>query len=200
MNAIKTLSATTLTGALLFTGIGVANSNEAHAAENYSNVNSNNAIDIAKAIDGDHSDYQNYWTPKDKGDYYEIVKANKSNVGSGVIRVYKDGVVKTSWGANNPYETVGQYQLNQSSNNVQTNQTDNRNQSNETNNIITGDDDSQSTQTTNNSYSTNKQVQSSTTVLPETGEQSNSGLVTVIASVLLAAGSLLIVRKTSKSK
>ncbi len=41
----------------------------------------------------------------------------------GVIRVYKDGVVKAYWDANNPYETVGQYQLNQSSNNVQTNQT-----------------------------------------------------------------------------
>ena len=45
-----------------------------------------------------------------------------------LFRVYKDGVVKTSWGVNNPYEIVGQYQLNQSSNNVQTNQTDNRNQ------------------------------------------------------------------------
>lgn len=43
-------------------------------------------------------------------------------------------------------------------------------------------------------------AQSATNALPETGEQSNSGLVTVIASVLLAAGSLLIVRKTSKSK
>lgn len=36
--------------------------------------------------------------------------------------------------------------------------------------------------------------------LPETGEKSNSDLVTVVASVLLATGSLLIFRKTFKSK
>nr|WP_228452090.1 LPXTG cell wall anchor domain-containing protein [Staphylococcus hominis] len=36
--------------------------------------------------------------------------------------------------------------------------------------------------------------------MPETGEQSNSGLVTIVASVLLAAGSLLAFRRTSNSK
>ena len=36
--------------------------------------------------------------------------------------------------------------------------------------------------------------------LPETGEESNSGLVTIVASVLLATGSLLAFRRTSNSK
>ena len=37
----------------------------------------------------------------------------------------------------------------------------------------------------------NSQLRVENNVLPEKGEQSNSGLITVIASVLLAVGSLL---------
>ena len=45
----------------------------------------------------------------------------------------------------------------------------------------------------------NSQLRVENNVLPEKGEQSNSGLITVIASVLLAVGSLLTFKKTSKS-
>ena len=53
---------------------------------------------------------------------------------------------------------------------------------------------------TDNSISQENNTQSTQSneaqALPETGEQSNSGLVTIVASVLLAAGSLLAFRRT----
>ncbi|MCJ1656128.1 LPXTG cell wall anchor domain-containing protein [Staphylococcus sp. NRL 16/872] len=45
-----------------------------------------------------------------------------------------------------------------------------------------------------------QQVKNTTKALPETGELSNSGLVTIIASVLLAAGSLLTFKRFSNNK
>lgn len=212
LKTTKILGATTLAGALLFTGVGATHSYEAHAAGNYTNVNSNNAIDIAKTIAGDNSQYDNYWTPKDKGDYYEIVQSHKSNVGgSGIIRVYKNGVVKTSWGIDNPYKTKGQYQLDKSSNNTQNSQNTNNNtasqnnekqeQSNTNDTTAQNNNQGQSSQATSNAKSENKtQSQNQSKALPETGEEtSNTTLVTMIASVILAAGSLLAFRRTSKS-
>ncbi|MCI2775030.1 LPXTG cell wall anchor domain-containing protein [Staphylococcus petrasii] len=55
-------------------------------------------------------------------------------------------------------------------------------------------------QTTNLSNNKNVQEQSQTKALPETGEQSNSGLVTILASVLLATGSLLTFKRFSNNK
>lgn len=69
-------------------------------------------------------------------------------------------------------------------------------------NIVNNEHQNQ-TADSNISAQNSQQQYSSTTEknnsLPETGEQSNSGLVTVITSVLLAVGSLLIFKKTSKS-
>ncbi|MCG1718858.1 LPXTG cell wall anchor domain-containing protein, partial [Staphylococcus epidermidis] len=46
----------------------------------------------------------------------------------------------------------------------------------------------------------NAKAENNTQALPETGEESsNTTLVTMIASVILAAGSLLAFRRTSKS-
>lgn len=55
-------------------------------------------------------------------------------------------------------------------------------------------------QTTDLSNNNNVQEQNHTKALPETGEQSKSGLVTIIASVLLAAGSLLTFKRFSSNK
>lgn len=60
------------------------------------------------------------------------------------------------------------------------------------NNVSTPENNTQSTQS--------NEAQSTAQALPETGGQSNSGLVTIVASVLLAAGSLLAFRRTSNSK
>lgn len=74
---------------------------------------------------------------------------------------------------------------------------ENKNTNNSLNKIL--ENDSVKSSLTNNNVTSND-ISATTKVLPETGEQSNSGLVTVIASVLLAAGSLLTFRRVSKSK
>ena len=51
-----------------------------------------------------------------------------------------------------------------------------------------------------NNNVTSNDTSATTKTLPETGEQSSVGLITVIASVLLDAGSLLTFRRVSKSK
>lgn len=50
------------------------------------------------------------------------------------------------------------------------------------------------------SPNTSKEVKSTTKALPETGQTSNSEVITIVAAILLAAGSFLTFRKVSKSK
>ncbi|MCG1101514.1 LPXTG cell wall anchor domain-containing protein [Staphylococcus epidermidis] len=210
MKTTKILGATTIAGALLFTGVGATHSYEAHAAGNYTNVNGNNALDIAKEISGDNSKYDDYGTPEDKGDYYQILQTHKSHVGgSGIIRVYKDGVVKTTWGIDNPYETVGQYQLDKSSNQTTNNSVANQSsaqqsQSTANTNETTAKNNNQeqSSQNASNAKAENNtQSQNQSQVLPETGEESsNTTLLTMVAAVILAAGSLLTFKRFSKEK
>ncbi|MDU6962647.1 LPXTG cell wall anchor domain-containing protein [Staphylococcus hominis] len=76
---------------------------------------------------------------------------------------------------------------------------------NSTQEVTVNETSTNATVATDNSISTQENNTQSTQsneaqALPETGEQSNSGLVTIVASVLLAAGSLLAFRRTSNSK
>ncbi|MBA6432797.1 LPXTG cell wall anchor domain-containing protein [Pseudomonas aeruginosa] len=67
------------------------------------------------------------------------------------------------------------------------------------NTVNTQNNDQQQTQTTDNNTTTQTNTQEQAKVLPETGESSNTTILTIVASVLLAAGSLLVFRRTSKS-
>ncbi|MEB5645482.1 LPXTG cell wall anchor domain-containing protein [Staphylococcus epidermidis] len=197
MKSLKILGATTVTGALLFTGIGTGYLHQAHAADNYTSVNGNNAVDIAKSVqsqNGFDTNSLEYSDAKNKGDHYEIHAHNKSHVGGSIITVYKDGTVKSSAGLANPESTkVGQYDLNQ--NNKYQEQANNNNTTTQNN------DQQQTSQSTNNpKFENNTQSQNQTQTLPETGEkQQTSGLTTMIAAVLLAIGSLFTLRRTSKN-
>lgn len=207
MKKTGVLATTTLAGALLFTGVGATHN--AHAAE--SEVTASNATTIGISVmkeHGYHPENVNFREPEDKGNYYLISYGNKSGAGVGAVRVYKDGLVRAGAGAvasteNADLDKVGYYQFetaqentsnnvaNDNSNNEQQNQATNENassQNNQTQNSTVGEENS----------NTQQQNQSTTKALPETGEQSNSGLVTIIASVLLAAGSLLTFRRFSK--
>ncbi|WP_257643900.1 LPXTG cell wall anchor domain-containing protein [Staphylococcus haemolyticus] len=82
-------------------------------------------------------------------------------------------------------------------NNNEKSKMENKNTNNAPNKTL--ENDSVKSSLTNNNVTSND-TSGTTKVLPETGEHSNSGLVTVIASVLLAAGSLLAFRRVSKSK
>lgn len=185
------LATTTLAGALLFTGVGATHN--AHASEySESSVTLATPEQWQKTHDsllnarlngvggegggfGAVSSYQNSY--KEYVDYlFELKKKYPNDYPTPVI----------------PKE--GKEYLNGQS--TQENTQSTTNNETETNNTTAT--------TTNNNVSTQGNTtqannnQSTTKALPETGEQSNSGLVTIIASVLLAAGSLLTFRRFSK--
>ncbi|WP_447550175.1 LPXTG cell wall anchor domain-containing protein [Staphylococcus haemolyticus] len=189
MKTTKILGTTTIAGALLFTGVS---SHNASAAE--SSVNANNAQSVATQVwkeDGYKPERVNFQKAEDKGDYYLLGYNNKSGVGDGAVRVYKDGTVETGEGVlatadDGKFYKNGKYQFDNSNNNEQSQQQ--------------ATDNNVSTQNNNQQQQDNTQEQSQAKVLPETGEESsNTTLVTMIASVILAAGSLLAFRRTSKS-
>jgi len=173
MKTTKILGATTLAGALLFTGVS---SHNASAAE--SSVNANNAQSVATQVwkeDGYKPERVNFQKAEDKGDYYLLGYNNKSGVGDGAVRVYKDGTVETGEGVlatadDGKFYKNGKYQFDNSNNNEQGQQ--------------------QAVQ--NNATQAQE--------LPATGETTNNGLVASIATVLLAIGSLLTFKRFSKEK
>ncbi|MCI2919696.1 LPXTG cell wall anchor domain-containing protein [Staphylococcus hominis] len=208
MKKSKVLATTTLAGALLFTGVGATH--HANAAE--SEVNVDNAIEITKQItaeNGFDNSKINFNHPTDKGDYIDVAGNNASGAGGALYRVYKDGTVQWSDGlaGGMPYEDLGKYDLAKNTNSTQSTDntqaaTNNETTNNEVtnNNTTAATDNNVSTQENNTQSTQSNEAQSTAQALPETGGQSNSGLVTIVASVLLAAGSLLAFRRTSNSK
>lgn len=204
MKKSKVLATTTLAGALLFTGVGATHN--AHAADY---VNDSNVRDYAKnAIGSKYTEagsvsiggHGGGVTDKDNGvkgngDYYTVIFSGEKDNGVGAAKVYKDGRIEaqTPRDANNVL-TIDAPNNTQSTDNTQA-ATNNNTTATTDNNVSTQENNTQSTQSTQTN-----EAQTTTKALPETGGQSNSGLVTIIASVLLAAGSLLAFRRTSNSK
>lgn len=202
MKKSKVLATTTLAGALLFTGVGATHN--AHAADY---VNDSNIRDYAKnAIGSKYTEagsvsiggYGGGVTDKDNGvkdngDYYTVIFYGEKDNGVGAAKVYKDGRIEaqTPRDANNVL-TIDAPNNTQSTDNNQAATNNNTTTATTDNDVSTQENNTQSTQT--------NEAQTTTKALPETGEQSNASLVTIIASVLLAAGSLLAFRRTSNSK
>ncbi|HDE6879222.1 LPXTG cell wall anchor domain-containing protein [Staphylococcus epidermidis] len=203
MKTTKILATTTIAGALLFTGVN------AHAAE--SEVTSDNASNIATNVmkkAGQSPENVNFQEAKDKGDYYFLSYGNKSGVGVGGVRVYKDGTVSSTSGIRGAddngkyFEKNGKYEFDKTQNSLDNNQfsqntsnisTMQKNEQATDNNVVTQNNEEQTQDTT--------QKQSQAKVLPETGEESsNTTLLTMIAAVILAAGALLTFKRFSKEK
>ena len=188
MKTTKILGATTLAGALLFTGVS---SHNASAAE--SSVNANNAQSVATQVwkeDGYKPERVNFQKAEDKGDYYLLGYNNKSGVGDGAVRVYKDGTVETGEGVlatadDGKFYKNGKYQFDNSNNNEQ-------GQQQATDNTVTTQNNNQQQAVQNNATQAQE--------LPATGETTNNGLEASIATVLLAIGSLLTFKRFSKEK
>ena len=195
MKKSKVLATTTLAGALLFTG-----------------VNTNNANAEAK------QDLQLASEKEWQIQHDRLLKARLSGQGGegggpGAVTSYQDSYQEyidyyKKWGSQNGYDIsirsekesaelfkddksvdFDNYQL------PKDQTTQNNNEQNQTAN-----NNPQTQGNSNNVAIQTNEAQTTTQVLPETGEQSNSGLVTIIASVLLAVGSLLAFRRTSNSK
>ena len=200
MKKSKVLATTTLAGALLFTG-----------------VNTNNANAEAK------QDLQLASEKEWQIQHDRLLKARLSGQGGegggpGAVTSYQDSYQEyidyyKKWGSQNGYDIsirsekesaelfkddksvdFDNYQLPKDQTNSTTT-TQNNNEQNQTAN-----NNPQTQGNSNNVAIQTNEAQTTTQVLPETGEQSNSGLVTIIASVLLAVGSLLAFRRTSNSK
>ncbi|MBF2306513.1 LPXTG cell wall anchor domain-containing protein [Staphylococcus hominis] len=208
MKKSKVLATTTLAGALLFTGVGATH--HANAAE--SEVTANNATDIGISVMkeyGQHPENVNFNTPEDRGDHYVIFYGNKSGHGSGAVEVYKNGLVKSGAGAlagteKGDMTNIGYYQFEKAQDSTTTNNASgniSNEQQNQTANKQVSSQGNQSQYSSTTKENNTQSTQSNEAqALPETGEESNSGLVTIVASVLLATGSLLAFRRTSNSK
>lgn len=200
MKTTKILGATTIAGALLFTGLG-----NADAAE--SEVTSNNASNIATNVlkkAGQSPENVNFQDAKDKGDYYFLSYGNKSGVGVGGVRVYKDGTVSSTSGIRGAddngeyFEKDGKYEFAKIQNSQDNNQIPQNTGNTET---MQNNEQQQLEATESTKAENNTQSQNQSQALPETGEESsNTTLVTMIASVILAAGSLLTFKRFSKTR
>ena len=173
MKTTKILGATTLAGALLFTGVGHVNAaenlSESQAEDSVKNFvsNNNNSYNIAFGEERNQSPSFLY-VKKDTGDIYD-----------------HDGNLVQKGSANSEDTTQNNNQSSQATDNT----------------VNTQNNEQQQSQATDNAKAKNNtQSQNQAQALPETGEESsNTTLVTMIASVILAAGSLLAFRRTSKS-
>ena len=184
---LKILGSMTVAGAVLAGSMGF---NHADAAEQYSEVNDDNAVDIVKDVGSDHGmnpDLGEYSDPKDKGDYYEIHMHNKSHVGGNVYRVYKDGEVKSSGLANDEFTKLGSYDLAEDNN-----QTSESEQPKAENN---NEQQYDSTAKTAQNQKTNNQANE----LPESGQNDNTAINIIIGAMALVLGiGVLVSRKFAK--
>lgn len=196
MKTAKILGATTLTGALLFTGVS---SHDANAAE----VSKQQAEDNVKNLVNNNSNYSpksgtdftvmtDEYADRDKPDNtYSVAFGEEPNQSPSFLYVNKDTgdvydakgnlVQKNSNGSDNSSNT----QLQATDNNVATQNNQQQTQSQEP------------AQATDNIQK--QPAQSEAKALPETGETENTGLVASIATVLLAIGSLFTFKRFSKN-
>ncbi|MGS0644812.1 LPXTG cell wall anchor domain-containing protein [Staphylococcus hominis] len=218
MKKSKVLATTTLAGALLFTGVGATH--HANAAEGltdtqkqnivnqYIKDNNINATPDSRVASGltlgnvpegytpvgfgeKHAQAPSFVYVNDKtgeiidrgvGHHELISQDNESNNETSQNTVNKADNTTTQDTTNNNTQSADNTQA------VTNNETTNNTTAATDNNVSTQENNTQSTQS------------NEAQTLPETGGQSNAGLVTIIASVLLAAGSLLAFRRTSNSK
>ena len=199
MKTTKILGATTLAGALLFTEVN------ANAAENVSKSQAENSVQELVSNNNNFNPKEGtkyvvmddkYADPNRPENTYSVAFGEEPNQSPSFLYVNKD--------TGNIYDHDGNLVQKASVNSEDT--TPNNSQSSQTtdntdNTVNTPNNEQQQTQTTDNNTTaqTNTNTQEQAKVLPETGESTNTTIVTMIASVLLAAGSLLTFKRFSKT-
>jgi LPXTG-motif cell wall-anchored protein len=196
MKTTKILGATTLAGALLFTGVGHVN-----AAENLSE---SQAEDSVKNFVSNNNDYQTKGDTKfisTKDEWSDSPIDNSYNIAFGEERNQSPSFLYVKKDTGDIYDHDGNLVQKGSANSEDTTQNNNQSSQATDNTVNTQNNEQQQSQATDNAKAKNNtQSQNQAQALPETGEESsNTTLVTMIASVILAAGSLLAFRRTSKS-
>ncbi|MGV3243168.1 LPXTG cell wall anchor domain-containing protein [Staphylococcus sp. 11261D007BR] len=185
MKKVGILGTTALAGLLLVPQVV---SNDAQAA---SEVNETNAVNMIKAVQdnyGDNTELLNYGEPQDKGDYYEVTANNKSGIGSGSARIYKDGTVERRGGMSD-YEEIGQYPLDEATQeapaqNPQPEQPNNN-------------DAAMANVNASNNQQSPEQEQA---MLPETGENSQSMIAMFDGMLLILSGLGITLKRRAHNK
>lgn len=197
MKTTKILSSTTLACALLFTGLG-----HADAAENLSE---SQAEDSVRNLVTNNNNYHpkedtKFINTKDESsdspidNSYKIAFGEEPNQSPSFLYVKKDtGDIYDP--DNNLVQKGSTSSEDTTPNNSQSSQaTDNTD-----NTVNTQNNEQKQSQATDNNTKAQTNTQEQSEVLPETGESSNTTITTIIASVLLAAGSLLTFKRFSKT-
>lgn len=168
-------------------------SNDAQAA---SEVNETNAVDMIKAVQdnyGDNTELLNYGEPQDKGDYYEVTANNKSGIGSGSARIYKDGTVERRGGMSD-YEEIGQYPLDEA---TQEAPAQNPQPEQYTNEQPNNNDAAMANADTSNNQQSPEQEQA---MLPETGENSQSMIAMFAGMLFILSGLGITLKRRAHNK
>ena len=187
MKTTKILGATTLAGALLFTGVGATHSNEAHA-------------DTQKVTLPTPDQWQKQ---HDRLLESRLAGHGGEGGGPGAVNSYDNSYneyVQHNLDYEKKYGMVHFVIPSEGKAYLNGQDTQGNDQSSQaTDNTVAAQNNGQQAQATDNTVTqANTQAQSEAQALPETGETSNTTLVTMIAAVMLAAGSLLTFKRFSK--
>ncbi|WP_180522230.1 LPXTG cell wall anchor domain-containing protein [Staphylococcus haemolyticus] len=203
MKKASILATTTLAGTLLFVGAGhaqAASQISSQQAENevasYIQSSNNyhkmpesgvNAISSQESFSPIKNAYAvAFGQVDDNGPTFLYVNKSTGTIYDGHGNVLQQGTLgQTTSNANHQQNGENSQTTANNQNSQNTSQQSNANAQSSQDNITTKNTTNQTT---------------STKALPETGETSNSGLLTTIAAVLLAAGSFLALRRTSTIK
>ena len=203
MKSTKILGATTLAGALLFTGVSTTHSNEAHASDKMK-VTLETPQDWQKRHDEMVKAKAEHPNQGGEGGGPGTVSSYQKSYQEYVDQNLKYGEQVESTEIIVPEE--GKAFLNGQQQNSSNNSS---NQEEATDNTVNAqNNEQQQTQATENNVATqnNQQqtqsqesAQAETKALPATGETTNNGLVASIATLLLAVGSALTFKRFSKN-
>lgn len=187
MKTTKILGATTLAGALLFTGVGATHSNEAHAADK-EKVTLETPQDWQKKHDSLLKGRLEHPNQGGEGGGPGTVSSYQKSYQEYVDQNLKYGEQVESTEIIVPEE--GKAFLNGQQQNSSNNSS---NQEEATDNTVNAqNNEQQQTQS-------QEPAQAEAKALPETGETTNTGLVASIATLLLAVGSALTFKRFSKN-
>ncbi|MFC0138255.1 hypothetical protein CD127_10155 [Staphylococcus petrasii] len=213
MKKVGILATSALAGTLLFAGTGhaqAASQISSHQAEEEvaSYIQNSNTYHkkpesgvVASSSQETFSPVENSYAigfgqVRDNGPTFLYVNKSTGTIYDGHGNVLQQGALGQN-NANSNNQQNGENTQTTTHENQTTPNTSQQTNANTTSNAQSSQDNS--TTTSQDAKHATSQA-TSTTALPETGETSNSGLVTTIAAVLLAAGSFLVFRRKSTTK
>lgn len=216
MKKVGILATSVLSGTLLFAGTGhaqAASQISSHQAEDKVASYIQNSDNYHKMPESGVVSYsqQETFSPVensyaigfgqvgDNGPTYLYVNKSTGTIYDGFGNVLQQGALGQN-DANSNNQQNGKHTQTTTHDNQTTPNTSQQTNANTISNAQSSEDNSTTTSQISQDINHSTSQATSTKALPETGETSNSGLVTTIAAVLLATGSFLVFRRKSTTK